>query len=163
MKDTKTQKTNVMRVLDQKKVSYDYYTYPHNNEAVDGLEVSKLIGVEKEKVYKTLVTRSSINKNNYYVFVIPVASQLDLKKAAKSVKEKAVEMVHVKDLLQITGYVRGGCSPIGMKKFFPTTFNNTINNITEIVFSAGKIGFQVKIQVKDISKIIKYNIDDIIE
>lgn len=152
-----------MRVLDQKKVSYDYYTYPHNNEAVDGLEVSKLIGVEKEKVYKTLVTRSSINKNNYYVFVIPVASQLDLKKAAKSVKEKAVEMVHVKDLLQITGYVRGGCSPIGMKKFFPTTFNNTINNITEIVFSAGKIGFQVKIQVKDISKIIKYNIDDIIE
>ena len=152
-----------MRVLDQKKVSYDYYTYPHNNEAVDGVEVSKLIGVEKEKVYKTLVTRSSINKNNYYVFVIPVASQLDLKKAAKSVKEKAVEMVHVKDLLQITGYVRGGCSPIGMKKFFPTTFNNTINNITEIVFSAGKIGFQVKIQVKDISKIIKYNIDDIIE
>lgn len=152
-----------MRVLDQKKVSYDYYTYPHNNEAVDGLEVSKLIGVEEEKVYKTLVTRSSINKNNYYVFVIPVASQLDLKKAAKSVKEKAVEMVHVKDLLQITGYVRGGCSPIGMKKFFPTTFNNTMNNITEIVFSAGKIGFQVKIQVKDISKIIKYNIDDIIE
>ena len=163
MKDTKIQKTNVMRVLDQKKVSYDYYTYPHNNEAVDGLEVSKLIGVEEEKVYKTLVTRSSINKNNYYVFVIPVASQLDLKKAAKSVKEKAVEMVHVKDLLQITGYVRGGCSPIGMKKFFPTTFNNTINNITEIVFSAGKIGFQVKIQVKDISNIIKYNIDDIIE
>lgn len=163
MKDIKIQKTNVMRVLDQKKVSYDYYTYPHNNEAVDGVEVSKLIGVEKEKVYKTLVTRSSINKNNYYVFVIPVASQLDLKKAAKSVKEKAVEMVHVKDLLQITGYVRGGCSPIGMKKFFPTTFNNTINNITEIVFSAGKIGFQVKIQVKDISKIIKYNIDDIIE
>ena len=152
-----------MRVLDQKKVSYDYYTYPHNNEAVDGLEVSKLIGVEKEMVYKTLVTRSSINKNNYFVFVIPVASQLDLKKAAKSVKEKAVEMVHVKDLLQITGYVRGGCSPIGMKKFFPTTFNNTMNNITEIVFSAGKIGFQVKIQVKDISKIIKYNIDDIIE
>ena len=163
MKETKIQKTNVMRILEQKKITYDYYTYPRGDEAVDGLEVSRLINVNPDNVYKTLVARGSNNKNNYYVFVIPVKEQLDLKKASKAVNEKAVEMVHVKELLQLTGYVRGGCSPIGMKKFFPTIFNDSINSISEIIFSAGKIGFQVKLDIKDIEKVIKYNICDIIE
>ena len=121
MSRLKEQKTNVMRILDQKKIPYEARHYPHGAEAVDGLAVARALGEDPAGVFKTLVTRGS--KGGYYVFVIPVAEELDLKKAARAVGEKSVAMLHVKELLPLTGYVRGGCSPVGMKKQFPTVFH----------------------------------------
>ena len=163
MKQEKIVKTNALRTLDQKKVPYNVYTYEHTDEATSGDEVARLINKDPNTVYKTLVTRSSQNKNNYYVFVIPVLENLDLKKAAKSINEKSIEMVHVKELLQLTGYVRGGCSPIGMKKQFTTTFNSSIESLDKIIFSAGKIGLQVEVSPIDLKKVINYKISEIIE
>ena len=107
-------KTNVMRILEKAKINYTAHEYPHGKEAVDGVSVAKLLGQNPECVFKTLVTKGV--SGGYFVFVVPVAEELDLKKAAKSVGEKSVEMIHVKDILKVTGYIRGGCSPIGMKK-----------------------------------------------
>ena len=115
-------KTNVMRILDQKKIPYTPHTYPHGKEAVDGLTVAESLGLDPEQVFKTLVTRGN---KGYYVFVIPVADELDLKKAAKAAGTKSVSMLHVSELLPTTGYVRGGCSPVGMKKQFPTFFHES--------------------------------------
>ena len=136
------QKTNVMRILEQHGVSYTPHTYPHGKDAVDGVTVAKLLGQDPDCVYKTLVARGK--SGGIFVFVIPVAAELDLKKAARAAGEKAVELVHVKELLGLTGYVRGGCSPVGMKKAFPTVFHEMAEIIPTIMVSAGKIGYQIE-------------------
>ena len=135
-------KTNVMRVLEQHKIPYTAHEYPHGKEAVDGASVARLLGQPVERVFKTLVARGK--SGGYHVFVIPVEKELDLKKAAKAAGEKAVELVHVKELLGLTGYVRGGCSPVGMKKAFPTVFDESVTVLPTVMVSAGKIGFQIE-------------------
>ena len=142
------QKTNVMRVLEQKKIAYTPHSYPHGEDAVDGVTVAKLTGLAPEKVFKTLVTRGASKKN--YVFVIPVAEELDLKKCAAAVGEKKVEMIHVKELLGLTGYVRGGCSPIGMKKKYPTYIDEIATLFDRIYVSAGMRGQQVILSPEDL-------------
>lgn len=151
-------KTNVMRILDNFKVNYKHYSYT-DTDAISGIEVATVLNQNPEQVFKTLVTISKTKK--YYVFVIPVAKELDLKKAAKSVNEKSIEMLKLKDLLPTTGYIHGGCSPIGMKKFFTTVIDETAKNFNTIIFSGGKIGYQVELSLNDLSKVIKYSTADI--
>ncbi|MBQ1507095.1 MAG: Cys-tRNA(Pro) deacylase [Ruminococcus sp.] len=133
-------KTNVMRILDKEKIPYAAHEYPHGKDAVDGISVAKLLVQEPSRVFKTLVTKGS---RDHYVFVVPVDKELDLKKCAASVGEKSVEMIHVKDITKVTGYVRGGCSPVGMKKKYKTTYHITALDIPNIIVSAGKIGYQI--------------------
>ena len=154
------QKTNVMRVLDQKKIPYTAHAYPHGDEAVDGLTVAKLTGLEPERVFKTLVTCGASKKN--YVFVIPVAEELDLKKAAKTAGEKSIAMIHVRELNGLTGYVRGGCSPIGMKKQFETFYHESCLSQPTIAVSAGKIGAQVELAPDELIKITRGKTADLI-
>jgi Cys-tRNA(Pro)/Cys-tRNA(Cys) deacylase len=137
-------KTNVMRILESENIPYQAHFYPHGKEAVDGITVAQSLGQNPESVFKTLVTRGA--GKGYFVFVIPVAEELDLKKAARAVGEKSVAMLHVAELLPLTGYVRGGCSPIGMKKPFPTVFDETALLLDTICVSAGKIGAQVEVE-----------------
>ena len=137
------EKTNVMRVLDQKKVPYTPHHYAHPDGAVDGASVAALIGKDPAAVCKTLVTQGASKK--YYVFVIPVLKELDLKAAAKAVREKSIEMIKQAQLLPLTGYVHGGCSPVGMKKQFPTVFDQSVEGLDTITVSAGKIGAQVEV------------------
>lgn len=136
-------KTNVMRVLEQHKITYKPHEYPHGKDAVDGVSVAELLGQNPDQVFKTLVARGK--SGGFHVFVIPVAKELDLKKAAKAAGEKSVEMVHVKELLGLTGYVRGGCSPVGMKKQLRTVFASQALAQETILVSAGKIGYQVEV------------------
>lgn len=152
------EKTNVMRILDKLKINYKSYDYS-NSAAVNGMEVAQILNQDPNQVFKTLVTVGKSGTN--YVFVIPVNKELDLKKAAQSVGEKNIEMVKSKDLLALTGYIHGGCSPIGMKKFFTTTINKTAENFDTIIFSAGKIGYQVELSIEDLKKAIKFNLADI--
>lgn len=156
----KIDKTNAMRILDQKKIKYEIHTYDCA-EAISGMEVATILNQDANKVFKTLVTVSNSNIN--YVFVVPVNCELDLKKAAKSVNEKSISMVKSKELLPLTGYIHGGCSPIGMKKQFKTVFHNTAINYNTIIFSGGKIGYQIEMNINDLNKIFKYEINDIIE
>ena len=137
------QKTNVMRVLEQKKIPYTPHSYPHGDAAVDGVTVAALTGLPPEKVFKTLVTRGASKKN--YVFVIPVAEELDLRKAAKAAGEKSVVMIHVSEINALTGYVRGGCSPVGMKKRFDTFYHESCLALDSMAVSAGRIGAQVEL------------------
>ena len=137
------EKTNVMRVLDQKKVPYTPHHYAHPDGAVDGASVAALIDKDPASVCKTLVTQGASKK--YYVFVIPVLKELDLKAAAKAVGEKSIEMIKQAQLLPLTGYVHGGCSPLGMKKQFPTVFDQSVEGLDTITVSAGKIGAQVEV------------------
>ena len=137
------QKTNVMRVLEQKKIPYTAHAYPHGDEAVDGVTVARLTGLDPAQVFKTLVTRGASKKN--YVFVIPVAEELDLKKAAKAAGEKSIAMIHVSEINALTGYVRGGCSPVGMKKQFETFYHVSCEGLKSMAVSAGKIGAQVEL------------------
>ncbi|MDO5402594.1 MAG: Cys-tRNA(Pro) deacylase [Eubacteriales bacterium] len=153
------EKTNVCRLLDQKKIKYIQHFYD-SNEALSGTEVAAVLNQDPAKVFKTLVTVSKTGKN--YVFVIPVECGLDLKKAAKAVGEKAVTMLPSKELLPLTGYIHGGCSPIGMKKFFPTTFHRTAADYDTIMFSAGKIGYQIEMPLCSLDKIIRYKTADIV-
>ena len=141
-------KTNVMRVLEQHKIAYTAHEYPHGKDAVDGVTVAQLLGQNVERVFKTLVARGK--SGGYHVFVIPVAKELDLKKAAKAAGEKSVEMVHVKELLGLTGYVRGGCSPVGMKKQFPTVVEQSLREKPFIYVSGGKRGLQLKLAPGDL-------------
>lgn len=158
----KNDKTNVMRLLEAAGISYLAHYYPHNgNTAVDGITVAQSLGQNPEQVFKTLVTRC--HSGEHAVFVIPVAHELDLKAAAKSVDEKSVEMIAVKDLLKITGYIRGGCSPIGMKKPFKTVIHSTAENYSTILFSAGKIGSQVEMSPYDLLELIGAKTADIIK
>lgn len=154
----KQEKTNVMRILDSKKISYKIHNYLSSG-AISGVDAAKALNLEFNRVYKTLVTKGK--SGSYYVFDIPVDKELNLKKAAESVNEKNIEMIHSKDLLPTTGYIHGGCSPIGMKKFFKTTFDKSISDNEYIVFSAGKIGFFIEIKSCDLEKIIKYQTFDL--
>lgn len=156
----KTEKTNVMRVLDSRKIKYAEHYYG-DTEAISGVEVAGVLGQQAEKVFKTLVTTGK--SGNHYVFMVPVAEELDLKKAAKSVGEKSIEMLKAKDLLGLTGYVHGGCSPIGMKKLFKTVIHKTAMDYDTIMFSGGKIGFQVELSLEDLKKVINITTADIIK
>ncbi len=151
-------KTNVMRMLDKLKINYKHYTYT-DTDAISGVEVANALNQNPAQVFKTLVTVSKSKK--YYVFMIPVAEELDLKKAACAVGEKAIDMLKSKELLPLTGYIHGGCSPIGMKKFFTTTIDKSAENFQTIIFSAGKIGYQVELSLGDLSKVINFQIADI--
>lgn len=142
------QKTNVMRILGQKKIKYIAHEYPHGEDAVDGVTVARMTGRDPACVFKTLVTRGA--SKGIYVFVIPVAEELDLKKAAKAVGEKSIAMVHVSEINALTGYVRGGCSPIGMKKQFKTVYHSSILSQDTVLVSAGKIGQQVELSPADL-------------
>ena len=155
----KVDKTNVCRVLDQKKIPYEIHNY-EGIGAISGVEVASVLGENPDTVFKTLVTVAK--SKNHYVFVIPVAKELDLKKAASAVGEKNIEMIPQKELLPLTGYIHGGCSPIGMKKFFKTTFDATLLNNDRVIFSGGKVGFQVDLKVCDLQKAISYNTADIV-
>lgn len=154
----KEEKTNVMRVLDSKKIKYKSHNYVAT-EAIAGDEVAKTLGQDPNAVFKTLVTVSK--SKSYYVFLVPVSKELDLKKAAKAVGEKKIEMLKSKDLLPLTGYIHGGCSPIGMKKFFKTTIDKSASNNDKIIFSGGKIGYQIETTLEELSKVIKYELADI--
>lgn len=154
------EKTNVMRVLEQKKLPYNHYSYD-NTRTWSGTEVAQMLGQDTQKVYKTLVTVGKTKKN--YVFVIPVEEELDLKKAAKAVEEKSIEMLKSKELLPLTGYIHGGCSPIGMKKSFTTILNETAKVQDTIIFSAGKIGCQVEVSPDNLAKVIRFTFADVIK
>ena len=160
MAKDKTEKSNVMRLLEQKKLPYTPHDYLASG-AVSGVEVAAALGEPPERVFKTLVTTGA--SGGHYVFVIPVAEELDLKKAAKAVGEKSVEMVKSKELLPLTGYVHGGCSPIGMKKFFTTTIHETAPLYDTIFFSGGRIGFQIELPFADLEKVIRVQRADIIK
>lgn len=151
-------KTNVMRILDSKNVEYKFYSY-EADATLTGIDVAHKLNKDENAVFKTLVTVGK--SKEHYVFVIPVNRELDLKKASKSVSEKNISMVKSKDLLALTGYIHGGCSPIGMKKSFKTVLHDSASNLDSITFSAGKIGYQVEIDINDISKIIVYSTADI--
>ena len=155
------QKTNVMRILEKKKISYQAHSYPHGKEPVDGATVARLLGQDPQQVYKTLVAQG--HSKNYYVFVIPVEEELDLKKAAKAANEKSIEMLKSKELLPLTGYVHGGCSPIGMKKVFTTFLHSTAKEQEHIIFSAGKIGYQVEVAPEDLAKVVRFTFADVIK
>ena len=152
------QKTNVMRILEQKKVKYQPHSYA-DTEAISGIEVAEVLGQDVSQVFKTLVTVGSTKRN--YVFVIPVNKELDLKKAASAVREKKIEMIKTKELLPLTGYVHGGCSPVGMKKLFKTVVDETAAGQETIMFSAGKIGYQVEVSPADLKKVIEYEFADV--
>lgn len=155
----KQDKTNVMRILDQKKIEYKSYFF-ETDEAVSGVELAKILNLDENHVFKTLVTVGATKTN--YVFMVPVREELDLKKAAKAVGEKSIAMIKSKELLPLTGYVHGGCSPIGMKKPFMTTIHKTAESFDTIVFSAGKIGYQVELPLESLNKVVKVNVSNII-
>lgn len=154
----KQEKTNVMRILDQKKICYQAHCYA-NTDAIGGEEVAQVLGQDPRQVFKTLVTVGHSKQN--YVFVVPVCKELNLKKAAKAVGEKSIEMIKSKELLPLTGYIHGGCSPIGMKKAFPTTIDQSATQHEAIFFSAGKIGYQVEVAMQDLTKVLSFTLADI--
>ena len=155
----KDDKTNVMRVLEGKKVQYISHMY-EPDATMSGEEIAALLGEDAQKVFKTLVTTGK--SGQHYVFVIPVKEELDLKKAAKAVSEKSISMLPQKELLPLTGYVHGGCSPIGMKKAFPTIIHETACTFEKIFFSAGKVGYQVEVSVNDIDKVVRVCYADVV-
>ncbi len=155
----KQEKTNVMRILEQKKITYKSYEYL-NTDAISGVEVADVLGEDVNQVFKTLVTEGATKAN--YVFMIPVHKELDLKKAAKAVGEKSIAMIKSKELLPLTGYIHGGCSPIGMKKQFRTVVHFTATDFETILFSAGKIGFQVEVSPEDLQKVVRYETADVV-
>ena len=154
------EKTNVMRILDQKKVAYTPHHYAHPDGAVDGVSVAALIDRDPSCVCKTLVTQGASKK--YYVFVIPVGRELDLKAAARAAGEKSIEMLKQAQLLPLTGYVHGGCSPVGMKKPFPTVFHHSALDQETILVSAGKIGFQVEVRPGDLIALVGAKAEDVV-
>ena len=154
----KQEKTNVMRVLEGKKISYESHSY-EPDATMSGEEIAAILGEDPDKVFKTLVTQGK--SGAYYVFVVPVGAELNLKKAAKAAGEKAVSMIKQKELLPLTGYVHGGCSPIGMKKQFKTTLDASAKDYDTIFYSAGKIGYQVETTVSDLEKLIDLQIKEI--
>ena len=156
---SKIQKTNAMRILDKHKIAYKAHEYDVSDGNIDGLSVTKKLGQNPDFVFKTLVTIGASRQN--YVFVIPVNCELDLKKAAKAAGEKNVEMIRVADILKTTGYIRGGCSPVGMKKAFPTFFHKSISDIESIIVSGGKKGLQIELSPKDLISVSNGNVADI--
>ena len=154
----KMEKTNVMRVLDQMNITYKEHTYD-SSEAISGTEVASILGQDPDQVFKTLVTVGASRQN--YVFVIPVTRELNLKKAARAAGEKSIQMIKSKELLPLTGYVHGGCSPIGMKKFFSTFLDETAMLFDTILFSGGRIGFQVEMNPEDLRAVIPFEYADL--
>ena len=152
-------KTNAVRILDRNKINYELLTY-ECDEFIDGLHTAEKTGAPVEQTYKTLVMQGKSKK--YYVFVIPIAEEVDLKAAARSVGEKSVEMIHVKDITAITGYVRGGCSPLGMKKQFPTVIDSTAEAFAQMYVSGGRIGTSVRLNPKDLAHVVRAEFADII-
>ena len=159
MAKEKIEKTNVMRLLEQKGIPYTPHDYRASG-AVGGTEVAAALGEDPARVFKTLVTVGA--SGGHYVFVIPVAEELNLKKAAKAVGEKSIAMLPQKELLPLTGYIHGGCSPIGMKKPFPTVLHQSAGEQKTICFSAGKIGYQVEVAPQDLAKILRFSLVDLI-
>lgn len=149
----KETKTNAMRMLDSAGISYTVHTYDSDDGHIDGVSVAMKCGEDPEQVFKTLVTKG--NDNNFYVFVIPVGEELDLKACAKAAGVKSVEMIHVKDLLKTTGYIRGGCSPVGMKKQYMTIYDETIILFDTILVSGGRIGTQIEVSPEDLLTLTK--------
>lgn len=156
--DKASEKTNVMRLLDAAGISYSHYCYADTG-AVSGVEVAAVLGEDPEQVFKTLVTRGRTGQ--LYVFVIPVAEELDLKKAAHAAGEKSIEMIKSRELLPLTGYIHGGCSPIGMKKQYPTFIDETVELLDTFLFSAGKIGYQVEVAPEDLRRVVDYQTADL--
>lgn len=152
-------KTNVMRVLDSKKITYTSHSY-EADPTLTGEEIAGILGEDADKVFKTLVTQGK--SGSYYVFVVPVKAELDLKKAAKAAGEKSIAMIKQKDLLGLTGYVHGGCSPVGMKKQFPTFIHETAESYDKIFVSAGKVGHQIELAPKDLMAVVGCKSADII-
>ncbi len=142
-------KTNAMRILEKMGIDYRMYTYEAGDK-IDGVSVAEKLGLDVRRVYKTLVTVGK--SKNYFVFVIPVAAELNLKAAASAVGEKSVEMIHVKDINAVTGYIRGGCSPVGMKKQYKTVLDVSAKPLDAMVVSGGKIGFQIELNPADLAK-----------
>ena len=159
MAKNKEEKTNVMRTLEQKKIPYTAFSYDPNGP-IDGVSVAAEVGLDAAAVFKTLVTKGA--SGAYYVFDIPVAENLDLKKAAKAVGEKSIVMLPQKELLGLTGYVHGGCSPVGMKNQFPTVFHETANDLELIAVSAGKIGHQVQVKPADLLNLLRAKTADVV-
>ena len=161
MAKKKDEKTNVMRTLEQKKIPYTAHTYPHEEGvAVDGVTVAGMLNQDPAAVFKTLVAKGA--SGGYYVFDIPVAETLDLKKAAKAVGEKSIAMLPSKELLPLTGYIHGGCSPVGMKKLFPTVFHESCLTLETMMVSAGKIGYQVEAKPEDLMALVRAKTADLI-
>ena len=154
------EKTNVMRVLESKKIAYTSHTY-EPDQTITGEEIAGILGADASKVFKTLVTQGKTGQ--YYVFVIPVKEELDLKKAAKAAGEKSIAMIKQKDLLPLTGYIHGGCSPIGMKKQFTTFIHETAQDLDKMYVSAGKVGFQVELDPAELIAITRSTLADIVE
>lgn len=154
----KPSKTNAMRILDQKKIEYKIIEYPEDGP-VSAVDVAEYLGQPKDKIFKTLVTTD--NNHGYYVFCLPGDQELDLKAGAKAIGVKKIEMLKQKDLFNLTGYIHGGCSPVGMKKVFPTVIDNSANNWDTIYVSGGKIGMQMEINPHDLEKVIKVKFEDI--
>ena len=157
----KNNKTNVMRVLEQHKIDYTPYTYGDGETALSGTEVAELLGKDPLNVFKTLVTVGK--SGQHYVFVVPVCCELSLKKAADAVGEKNIEMIKSKELLPLTGYIHGGCSPIGMKKQFTTVVDVSAQDVPKMLFSGGRIGFQVEVTPSDLEKVVPIRYVDIVE
>lgn len=153
-----TDKTNVMRILEQHKIPYTSHNYGDTG-AISGVEVADALGEDPNQVFKTLVTIG--HSKNYYVFMIPVHKELNLKSAAKAVGEKSIEMIKSKELLPLTGYIHGGCSPIGMKKQFKTVMDSSGLSFDTIYFSGGKIGFQVQVSPEDLKKVVRYEVAEV--
>ncbi len=158
MKNQQTEKTNVMRIFDQKKVVYTPHCYLMSG-AISGVDTATALNEPVERVFKTLVTVG--HSRNHYVFLVPVDKDLDLKKAASAVNEKSIEMIKSKDLLGLTGYIHGGCSPVGMKKPFKTVIDDTAKDFETIYFSAGKIGYQVETNISELKKVIDFDLKDV--
>ena len=154
------EKTNVMRILDQKKIKYNEYYYG-DTDAISGIDVANVLNEDPNRVFKTLVTVAKSKQN--YVFMIPVEKELDFKQCAKSVHEKSIEMIPQKELLPLTGYVHGGCSPIGLKKQFKVVIDKSANNFEKIIFSGGKVGYQVEVDINDLKKVINCKFEDIVK
>ncbi|MGN0620358.1 MAG: Cys-tRNA(Pro) deacylase [Porcipelethomonas sp.] len=152
------EKTNAMRTLDQKKINYNIHTYAETG-AISGNEVAQALGQDPKTVFKTLVTAGT--SGSHYVFLVPVCSELDLKKAAKCVGEKKIEMIKSRELLPLTGYIHGGCSPIGMKKTLRTVIDRSAENYEHIFFSGGKIGWQIETSLSELEKVISFTLENI--
>lgn len=159
-RDMKENKTNAMRILEQHKVEYVVREY-ENGDVLSGLEIARRLGLDPDMCFKTLVTVNG-RDGEHFVFVIPVGCELDLRKAARAAGVKDIEMVKQKELLPLTGYVHGGCSPIGMKKAFRTFFDETAMLFDRIAFSAGKVGMQVEIAFEDLAKVVDYTLADLV-
>ncbi|KMZ40977.1 MULTISPECIES: Cys-tRNA(Pro) deacylase [Bacillales] len=152
-------KTNAMRILDKEKIAYTMLTYATDDGKIDGIAVAQKIGREENVVYKTLISQGT--SKSYYVFVIPVEAELDLKKAAKAVGEKKIEMIPVKEITKVSGYIRGGCSPVGMKKLFPTVIDQRAQSLETIIVSGGNIGVQIEMAVEGLLQATKGSLADV--